>query len=270
MNTLLIIDPQNDFCNPGDENGNGKGSLYVPGADEDMLRLTDWIMANTEKLDLITVTLDSHHFNDIAHAGFWENQNGDNPQPFTQITLQDVKDKKWLPIFSYNRVLEYLEKLEKQAEYPHIIWPTHCLTGSEGAAIYAPVFDALTHWCEQGNFYQPVVKGSYPFSEHFGAFAAQVQFDDAPETHVNRALLKQLGKFDNIYIAGEAKSHCVANSIKQIINYAPEIVKKLIILEDTMSNVTGFEKIAEPIYEKAKNMGANFIKTTDYKLRIEN
>ncbi len=261
MNTLLIIDPQNDFCNPGDKNENNKGSLYVPGAENDMRRLSDWIIANTEMIDLITVTLDSHYLNDIAHPNFWENQNGDNPAPFTQITLKDVKDKKWLPIFSYQRVLEYLEKLEKQGEYPHVIWPTHCLTGSEGAAIYAPVFEALTHWSEQGNFFQPVSKGAYPFSEHFGAFAAQVQFDDAPETRINTVLLNQLSKFENIYVAGEAKSHCVANSIKQIIDFAPEIVEKLIILEDTMSNVPGFENIADPIYEKAKKMGAKFSNT---------
>ena len=37
QNTLLIIDPQNDF--------HAGGSLAVPGADEDALRLAAWIGA---------------------------------------------------------------------------------------------------------------------------------------------------------------------------------------------------------------------------------
>lgn len=264
MNTLLLIDPQNDFCNPGDKDGNGKGALYVPGAEEDMNRLAWWILSNSDILDLITVTIDNHYYNDIAHPSFWEDENGKNPEPYTEITLQNVKDKKWLPVFSYERVLDYLEKLEKQGEYPHLIWPPHCLIGSEGAAIYKPVFDAITEWSKRGNFFQPVMKGSYPFSEHFGAFAAQVHFNDAPETEVNNALLDQLGKFDNIFVSGEAKSHCVANTLKQIIDFAPGIIPKLIILEDTMSNVPGFETIADPIYEKTKKMGATFKTTKDF------
>ena len=34
---LLIIDPQNDFCDPN-------GALFVPGADEDMKRLASMVM----------------------------------------------------------------------------------------------------------------------------------------------------------------------------------------------------------------------------------
>ncbi|MBN2893355.1 MAG: hypothetical protein JXL97_15895 [Bacteroidales bacterium] len=264
MNTLLIIDPQNDFCNPGDETGKGKGSLFVPGADEDMKRLAWWILSNCETLDLITVTLDNHYLNDIAHPNYWENEEGQNPEPFTIITLNDVKSKKWLPVFSYERTLEYLENLEKQGEYPHTIWPEHCLIGSEGAAIYKPVFDAINEWSKRGNFFQPVMKGAYPFSEHFGAFAAQVIFNDALETQVNNGLIDQLGKFDNVFVAGEARSHCVANTLKQLADYAPGLVSKLIVLEDTMSNVSGLDTIAGPIFEKVRELGAIFKKTTDF------
>ena len=57
---LLIIDPQNDFCDPS-------GALYVPGADKDMDNVADFILAKKDKLDDIHATLDSHHFIDIAH-----------------------------------------------------------------------------------------------------------------------------------------------------------------------------------------------------------
>ncbi len=223
MNVLLIIDPQNDFCNPGDENELGKGELYISNAEKDMERLADWILENSNSIDHIAVTLDNHYYNDISHPNFWLDEGGLPPAVFTQITLQEVLDKKWLPQFAYERTLEYLEKLEKQNNYPHTIWPEHCLIGSEGAAIYQPVFDAIEEWSKDGNFFQPVMKGAYPFSEHFGAFAAQVEFEDAPETSLNQNLLDQLESFDNIYIAGEAKSHCVASTIKQLIDFAPNL-----------------------------------------------
>ncbi len=261
MNILLIIDPQNDFCKPANENGHGQGSLYVPNAEKDMKRLAFWILANSEKLDHIVVTLDNHYINDISHPYFWEDENGKNPEPFTNISLKDVEENKWRPIFVPERAKEYLKKLEQQNEYSHVIWPVHCLVGSEGAAIYKPLFDSINQWSKQGKFFQPVIKGEYPFAEHFGAFAAQVIFDDVPDTKLNDALIDELGQFENIYIAGEAKSHCVANTIKQLIYFAPGLISKLKILEDTMSNVTGFENIADDIYSQAKQLGAKFITT---------
>jgi len=264
MDALLIIDPQNDFCNPGDDNGNNKGSLFVPDADKDMQRLSYFILSNFERLNHIVVTLDTHYHNDISHPGFWMNTDEKHPEAFTQITVEDLTSEKWFPLFAPERVSEYMVKLEKQGEYPHVIWPEHCLIGSEGAAIYKPVFDAISQWSKQGKFYQPVMKGQYPFSEHFGAFAAQVIFDEVEDTKLNVDLIDELGHFDNVFIAGEAKSHCVANTVKQLNIYAPGLLSKVVILEDTMSNVTGFENIADEIYSEAKRLGAVFAKTTDY------
>jgi len=259
MNALLIIDPQNDFCKPADENGQRKGALYVPNAENDMKKLSFWINVNSDKIDHIIVTLDSHFINDISHPNFWEDENSKNPAPFTQITLKDLEENKLRPIFVPDRAHEYLKKLEEQNEYPHVIWPEHCLLGSEGAAIYKPVFDAINLWSKQGRFFQPVIKGEYPFAEHFGAFSAQVAFDDVPDTQLNVELIDELGQFDNIYLSGEAKSHCVANTLKQLIDYAPGLVSKLKIIEDTISDVQGFENFAEKTFIKAINLGAKYI-----------
>ena len=57
---FLIVDPQNDFCDP-------KGTLYVPGAREDSLRLSDTIKRLRDKISHISVTLDTHRLIDIAH-----------------------------------------------------------------------------------------------------------------------------------------------------------------------------------------------------------
>ena len=67
-------------------------------------------------------------------------------------------------------------------------------------------------------------------------------------------------------MAGEAKSHCVANSLKQVLDESPDFAAKLIVLEDAMSNVTGFETLADPIYDRAKQMGVKFTTTNVEKL----
>ncbi len=267
MNALLIIDPQNDFCNPGDKYGKNKGALYVEGAEADMNRLSVWIKMNKQELDFIGVTLDNHHLNDIAHPDYWANEQGKQPEPFTQITLKDIAEKKWLPLFEPAKTAKYIKDLELQGEYPHLIWPPHCLIGSEGAAIYSPVMDAMVEWAKLGTYYATVQKGAYPFTEHFGAFKAQIPDPTITETQLNERFIDTLANYDTIYLSGEAKSHCVANSLKQILEEAPELIKKLVVLEDTMSNVTGYETIADPIYNKAKEMGVRF-STTDEKIAV--
>lgn len=263
---LLIIDPQNSFCNPGDANGNGLGSLYVPGAEKDMKTLANWILANREEIDYIGVTLDSHQPNDIAHPSFWQDKDGNFPAPFTIITSAEVESGKWAARFDPARCLTYLKELENQGEYPHVIWPAHCLIGSEGAAIYQPLMDAIQEWTVKGKFYQTVAKGTFPFTEHFGAFMAQIPDAQRPETQLNQALIKTLSTYQNVYLTGEARSHCVANSLKQVLNEAPELAAKFIVLEDTMSNVPGFETLADPIYDRAKQLGVKFETTKSVKL----
>jgi len=262
-NALLIIDPQNSFCNPGDVNGKGKGSLYVSGAEKDMERLGNWILKYQAEIDFIAITIDSHQPNDIAHPSFWQDKDGNFVPPFTMISVADVESGKWTPRFDPKRCLDYLKKLESQGEYPHLIWPPHCIIGSEGAAIYQPLMDAIIEWTVRGKFYQTVTKGTYPFSEHFGAFQAQIPDSERPETQLNQNLIRTLEMYQNIYLTGEAKSHCVANSLKQVLNEAPMLAAKFIVMEDCMSNVTGFETLADPIYAKAKQMGVRFMNSTD-------
>ncbi len=257
-NLLLIIDPQNDFCNLGDENGKGRGTLYVPGAHDDMIRLAGWIKDNKQKIDHIIITLDNHHLIDISHTLFWVDAEGNHPEPFSTIRASEVEEGRWRSAIDNDKSLEYLQKLEDQG-ITHTVWPPHCLIGSEGAAIFPPLLEAITEWAAQGRYYQPVMKGTYPFSEHFGAFAAQVIFDDVPETQINSELLDTLGEFDNIFLAGEARSHCVGTTLKQIIDYAPIVVQKITVLEDAMSNVPGFKM--EEVYSQAKNLGAKLLTT---------
>src|SRR5262249_23931083 len=88
---LLVIDPQVDFCDPR------RGALYVPGAEHDMARLATMVRRLKDKLDDIHVTLDSHHFIDIAHQIFWRDSSGRRPAFFTRISRTDVEDGVWTP-----------------------------------------------------------------------------------------------------------------------------------------------------------------------------
>jgi len=167
---LLIIDPQNDFCDP-------KGSLYVEGANKDMERLAKFIDRVGEKLYDIHVTLDSHRLVDVAHPIFWADSQGNPPEPFTIITFDDVQKGKWKsrnPGYQV-RSTDYVRKLEENGRYPLCIWPPHCLIGSWGHNVYPVLFEALLKW-EEKNFANIdfVTKGSNPFTEHYSAVQADV------------------------------------------------------------------------------------------------
>ncbi len=253
-NALLIIDAQYDFCNPN-------GALFVQGADQDMARLRKFIIDHADSIDHICVTLDSHQVNDISHPAFWQDKDGNFPKPFTQITLAEVNSGKWTPRFSPQESIKYLESLESQGKFPHFIWPEHCLIGSKGASLDDQLMDALKVWTRQGKWYQAVTKGTYPVTEHFGIFMAQIPVVDRPETQLNQSLIKTLESYQNVYLAGEARSHCVATSLKQAIDYAPVLAEKMIILEDVMSDVTGLGHLGQPIYDEAKQKGLRFATT---------
>lgn len=254
---LLIIDAQNDFCHPD-------GALSVPGANEDMKRLAKWIDENGMLLDNISVTLDSHHVNDIGHPPFWQDKDGNQPQPFSQLTADQVKSGEWSPRFYPNEVVKYLEDLENEGEFTHTIWPVHCIIGTKGNTLFDPIAQALVNWeANNGKYFEAVVKGTFPLTEHFGVFQAQIPVPNRPETQLNQGLIQKLQEYDRVFFAGEAKSHCVATSLKQALKHAPTLAQKFVIFEDCMSPVPGFETLADPIYDEAKKAGIEFTKTTD-------
>ncbi len=80
--SLLIIDPQNDFCDqPG-------AALPVPGAMADMVRLAGFIAARSTGLHDILATLDSHAHVGIERPTFWQSADGSPVEPFTQRHYQ--------------------------------------------------------------------------------------------------------------------------------------------------------------------------------------
>ena len=111
--------------------------------------------------------------------------------------------------------------------------------------------------------YQTVVKGEHPLAEHFGMFRAQIPVPGSPATELNQPLLDELAQNDEIWIAGEARSHCVATSLRQLMRYAPALVPRVLLLTDCMSDVTGLGYLAEPIYAEARERGVRFTTSTE-------
>ncbi len=253
---LLVIDPQNDFCDPG-------GSLAVPGADRDMDRLARMVHRLKDKLADIHITLDSHRKVDIAHPIWFVDSRGRHPQPFTAIRAEDMTNGCWtttVPAFR-DRTLDYLRALETGGRYPHVIWPYHCLIGSDGHAVWPALFDAVAEWEERFATPNIVTKGSNPFTEHFSAVRAEVPDPADPTTQLNTGLVAALEDADVVLLAGEARSHCLANTVRDIVDALadPATIQKLVLLTDATSDVPGFEGLGDAFLRDLVKRG---LKTT--------
>lgn len=232
---LLVIDPQHDFCNKN-------GSLFVTGADADMKRLAGFIDRVRDKIDDIHVTVDSHQEVDISHPLWWKDSSGKHPGPFTMISPADVADGRWNTSMpgAFKRSLDYLRTLEKNKRYMHTIWPEHCIIGSEGHTVDPDVRAALHGWCTKHfALVDYVTKGSNPWTEHFSGYKAEVPDPSDPTTQPNTRLLKTLEEADVILLAGEALSHCLAHTVRDVAaDFAdPRYVEKMVLLTDASSPV---------------------------------
>jgi nicotinamidase/pyrazinamidase len=257
--TLLIIDPQIDFCDPA-------GALYVPNAEHDMRRLAEFIRKQKALIETIHVTLDSHHLVHIAHPIFWQDSAGKNPSPFSTITAAEVEEGRWITSNPELQTegLNYVRKLEKNGRYSLTIWPPHCLIGSRGQAVQPDLFEALLEWESDFKTVQYWNKGSYALTEHFSALQADVPFLSVPETLLNQKLLTQIEQSELILIAGEARTHCVASTVRDLAdNFSdPASIKKMVLLQNAMSDIPGFEKYAEDFLQEMQNRGCR-ISTTE-------
>lgn len=258
---LVIIDGQHDFCNPA-------GSLFVPGADEDMSRLAKFVAKNSRKLDDIHSTMDSHHPIDIAHPIFWKDSNGNPPDPFTIITVDDINNGKWTTKYPecFARAKAYVEALAKGGRYPLCIWPPHCIIGSVGQTIVPELLEAFTKWeIENFSVVDVVTKGSNFWTEHYSAVQAEIPDTSDTSTLLNSIFINDLKEADIILIAGEALSHCVYNSIKDIAdNFGEENIKKFVLLTDCSSSVAGFEHLGQEFIDKMSKRGMQLSTTKDF------
>ncbi|MCV6637331.1 hypothetical protein [Candidatus Albibeggiatoa sp. nov. NOAA] len=256
---FLIIDPQYDFADPN-------GHLFVPNADQDALRLAAMLERHMQQIQSIHVTLDSHHWFDIAHPAFWVNTQGQHPEPFTLITEQDIELGQWRTAKAacQNRAREYVKSLKRNARYDLVVWPPHCLIGQKGHSIVEPIAQQLNAWESQQFTVDYIIKGTNIWTEHYSAVQADVPDPEDSGTHLNTALITELKHADIIAISGQALSHCVANTIYDIAEFfEPQEMQKLVLIEDTTSSVSGFEHLGETFMQTMQQRGMRVAKSTD-------
>ena len=260
---LLLIDPQNDFCDfgpPAEGDARPMPALPVPGAVADLRRITELLERRGGAIDSIVVTLDSHPLVGIERPLFWETGEGGAVEPFTVISAEDLRAGRYRPAVTQlqgdDRVLNVLAGLEAQGKPGIMVWPAHCTIGTWGHQVVDPVAAALERWTGAWRrLIRYVHKGSNPLTEHFGAFQADVVLADAPETDFNQGLAKRLMRADTLLVAGEASSHCVAASIRQLLGRAPHMARRIVLLTDCMSPVTGFEEPAAEFFREMAERG---------------
>ena len=275
---LLVIDPQNDFCDlpeawQGTDPASGARflpSLPVPGAHADMQRLAKFITAQAHAIDALTVTLDSHQRYDIGHPGFWETQDGGAVPSFTQITAVQLEIGAFRPRdgAALPRVRSYLQTLEQQGRYTHMVWPVHCEIGSWGHAVHAQVQAACAAWqVQRQRAASTVFKGMNPWTENYSALQAEVPDPTDPATQLNTCLLAAMDRADLLLVAGEASSHCVRATTEHLLQYLPGgRPERIVLLTDCMSPVAGFEAQHQAFLAAAQAQGVQLADSSQINL----
>jgi nicotinamidase-related amidase len=257
---LLVIDGQTDFMEGG--------SLAVSGATKDMERVAKMLDKYGDKIDEVQLTMDSHFMMHIAHPLFWQDASGKEPAPFTLISVSDVKSGKWRPKNSAWKdwALQYVTDLDTNKRYVLCIWPPHCIIGSRGQTLVPVLFDAVTRWEIKYSAIAPrLTKGSNPFTEHYSCIRADVPRPDDSSTRLNTRFIDTLKAYDDILISGEALSHCVASSIRDVATeFSVDQIKKFVLLEDASSSVGGFEKMGTDFVTEMVGKGMRLAKTDTF------
>lgn len=277
---LLIIDPQNDFCDlpsdycPADPRaGRFAPALPVAGAHADMQRLAALIDAGGAGLADITVTLDSHQHLDIAHPTFWRDAAGMPIAPFTQITAAEVRAGRYQPRNPQlrERAQTYLDALEAAGRYTHMVWPIHCEIGTWGHNIHHDLRVALNGWEERhGTVVAKVTKGENPMTEHYSALMAEVPDPADSATDLNTRLLSRLRSADRVYIAGEAGSHCVKATTEHLLaNWPAGELGNLVLIEDAISPVSGFEATYAAFLATMRERGVQTMRVSDVRAELQ-
>lgn len=258
---VLMIDPQNDFHEL--ENS----TLPVKGSLQNAENITKFLENNKKEISDIVVTLDTHEKYDIAHQDFWLDESGNKPSPLTVILNKDILEGKFVPKDPNEKdyVLYYTNKLEEQGKEVHLIWPNHCLKGvTDGWNVYEPIQKTLDSWEKEKNknviFYE---KGTDYKTEHYGAFEPEVHTENSK---FDREFFDENIENNNekIVIMGQALSHCVGETVRQIIANTSRPKSDFVLLVDCTSPVPGFEEKAENLLKEFEEAGIELKTINDF------
>jgi nicotinamidase-related amidase len=282
---LMLVDVQNTFCIPGFE-------LFVggrsgTGAVDDNKRLCSFIYRNLDVITRICPTMDTHTAMQIFHSICLVNDRGEHPAPFTLITAEDVENGVWKfnpeaarslnidTAYGQKYLRHYTRSLKEGGKYDLTIWPYHAMLGGIGHSLVAAVEEAVFfHSIARHSLPNIEIKGDNQLTENYSVIKPEVMHDGEGGriAEKNSELIKNLVRYDAIFIAGQAKSHCVAWTIDDLLNEIsavdPSLAEKIYILEDCMSpvvipDVIDYTDRADEAFRRFADRGVHLIRSTD-------
>ncbi len=282
---LLCVDVQNTFCVPGFE-------LFVSGrsgrgAVDDNVRLCEFLYRNLGAITQVVVTMDTHEAMQIFHELYLVDGEGRHPAPFTLVTADDVARGRWrfnpalaaplaiTPEEGQAHLRHYVRRLAESGKYDLTIWPYHAMLGGIGHALVSAVEEAVFfHTVARRSRPHLEVKGSNPRTEHYSVLGPEVT--DGPQgeplAERNTALVDRLLAFDAVVIAGQAKSHCVAWTIDDLLTDVQvrgmHLARKAYLLEDCTSPVVvpgeiDYTDEADAAFDRFAAAGMHVVRSTD-------
>jgi nicotinamidase-related amidase len=282
---LLPVDVQNTFCIPGFE-------LFVggrsgTGAVDDNRRLATFLYRNLDLITQICPTLDTHQAMQVFHSIFYVNDKGEHPSPFTLISEEDIKKGDWRFNPSAGRslgigeaaarqyLLHYTHQLIKVGRYDLTVWPYHAMLGGIGYALVSSIEEAI-FFHTIARYSQPdfQLKGKNPMTENYSVLGPEV-LEDAEGKEIakrNSRFIQKLLEFDVVIIAGQAKSHCVAWTIddllRDILIRDKKLAEKVYLLEDCTSPVVvpglmDYTAQADTAFQRFAEAGMHVVRSTD-------
>ncbi len=289
---LLLVDVQNTFCIPEFE-------LFVGGrsgiaAVDDNRRLCEFIYRNLDVITQICPTMDTHQAVQIFHSIFLINEQGEHPAPYTLVSVEDVQKGTWKfnpevaqslnidETYGQDFLRHYTRRLKKGGKYDLTIWPYHAMLGGIGHAMVSAVEEAVFfHGIARYQTPDFQVKGSNPFTENYSVLSPEVLDDDDGNqiARKNTGFIRKLLEFDAVIIAGQAKSHCVAWTIddllREIESSDSRLSEKVVLLEDCTSpvvipDVVDYTDQANASFQRFADAGMHIFRSTDSLKRVFN
>ncbi len=282
---LVAVDVQNTFCIPDFE-------LYVAGrsgtaAMDDNRRLCEFIYRNLGVITQIAPTMDTHQAMQIFHSIFLINEKGAHPTPYTLISYEDIEKGRWKfnpamaksldldATYGQRHLQHYTRALTSRGKYDLTIWPYHAMLGGIGHALVSSVEEAI-FFHSIARYSQPdfQIKGNHPLTEHYSVLGPEVLEgpDGRPIAQKNDAFIQKLLSFDAVIVAGQAKSHCVAWTIDDLLEGVrardERLAKKVYLLEDCTSpvvvpGVVDYTEQAETAFQRFADAGMHVVRSID-------
>lgn len=226
---LWGVDWQYDFLAPD-------GTLSVPGGLEALGRFLNHAYDNAEKITMVTASQDDHpHPFMIFFPATWIDADGNYPEPsgggkLTIITFEDLRSGRWRRNID-NWQIQYVHTLEGHQKQL-VIWPLHCLRGTQGAQLAPAWQQFMYYWAGLRNaVFSITPKGSFWGSEMYAPQRALVPHPQDTSA-VIVPLYDEMEEADIIIPGGVAENFCVAAWVEaNIVEFAqqrnrPEVLKK--------------------------------------------